>query len=130
MTVGATIVLADDESELRTVYATCLRQEGYDVCEAADGHEAIDLIRARRPELLLLDVWMPGLNGFEVLDCLRLEPHSVRLKVVMLSGHDDADTRLESFAEGVADYWIKGLSLADLCAQVRQLLAEEKVVPD
>jgi DNA-binding response OmpR family regulator len=128
--VRTTIVLADDEAELRAVYATYLRREGFDVWEAGDGQEAVDLVRSRRPELLLLDVWMPVLNGFEVLDLLRLDPISVRLKVVILSSLDDADTRLEGFAAGIADYWVKGLALADLCVQVRRVLAEEEVGSD
>src|SRR5436305_11791044 len=81
-TVAATLVLADDDDDLRAVYAPCLRAAGYTVHEAADGREALDLVREHRPALLLLDIWMPGLNGFEVLDGLRHDPAAGRLKVV------------------------------------------------
>jgi CheY-like chemotaxis protein len=127
--VGAVIVLADDEADLRTVYATCLREAGYEVCEAADGREAVVLVTAHRPALLLLDVWMPVLNGFEVLDQLRSDPFTTTLKVVMLSNLADSDTRLEGFSVGVADYWVKGLSLADLSERVRRLLTDPEPEP-
>src|SRR5262249_36252436 len=105
--VGAIIVLADDEPDLRAVYAALLREAGYVVWEASDGHEAIALVRAHGPDLLILDVWMPGINGFEVLDRLRGDRLTAGLKVVILSNLSDSDTRLEGFSVGVVDYWIK-----------------------
>src|ERR1700743_2556148 len=116
--MGAIIVLADDEPELRAIYSTCLRDAGHEVWEAGDGLEAIALVAAHRPALLILDVWMPSLNGFEVLDRLRHAPLATSLKVVMLSNLGDSDPRLEGFSVGVADYWLKGLSLSDLLARV------------
>jgi DNA-binding response OmpR family regulator len=74
--------------------------------------------------LLLLDVWMPRLNGLEVVEQLRHDPVSGQMRVVMLSNLGDSDTRLEGFSAGVSDYWIKGLSLAELCRRVRQFVAE------
>jgi two-component system cell cycle response regulator len=128
--VGAIIVLADDEPELRAIYATCLRADGHEVWEAADGLEAVALVAERRPSLLILDVWMPNLNGFEVLERLRHDPCAASLKVVMLSNLGDSDTRLEGFSVGVADYWLKGLSLADLRARVERLVADTQLAPD
>jgi DNA-binding response OmpR family regulator len=122
--MGAVIVLADDEPDLRTIYATCLREAGHVVWEASDGAEAVALIARARPVLLVLDVWMPVLNGFEVLDRLRHDPVAANLKVVMLSNLGDSDTRFEGFAEGVADYWIKGLSLTDFLRRIERLLAD------
>src|SRR4051812_43639265 len=105
--MGAIIVLADDEPELRAIYATCLRAAGHEVWEACDGLEAIALVAEHGPALLILDVWMPNLNGFEVLERLRYEPHPANLKVAMLSNLGDSDTQLEGFSVGVADYWMK-----------------------
>jgi DNA-binding response OmpR family regulator len=124
------IVLADDELELRGLYAACLRREGYEVWEADEGQRALALVRERRPELLILDVWMPGLNGFEVLDQLRHDRLAVGLKVVMLSNLEDSDTRLEGFAVGIIDYWVKGFPLSELCDRVRDVLAATEVLPD
>jgi two-component system sensor histidine kinase ChiS len=128
--MGVIIVLADDEPELRAIYSACLRAAGHVVWEAGDGEEAIRLVIARRPSLLILDVWMPKVNGFEVLERLRQESHSANLRVVMLSNLGDSDTRLEGFAVGVADYWIKGLSLAELQRRVERLMADIELTTD
>lgn len=128
--MGAVIVLADDEPELRAIYSTCLRAAGHEVWEASDGEEAIGLVVDRQPSLLILDVWMPRVNGFEVLERLRLETCSTSLKIVMLSNLGDSDTRLEGFAVGVADYWIKGLSLAELQARVDRITADVELTTD
>ena len=119
-----TIVLAEDEADLRAVYAECLRREGHVVLEACDGGEAIALVRAHTPGLLLLDIWMPIFNGLEVLEHLGRTAEAVGLKIIVLSHLSDADTRLEGFALGVADYWTKDLSLAELCARIQRLLGE------
>ncbi|MHC5543752.1 response regulator [Singulisphaera rosea] len=130
--MATSIVLADDDPDLRAVYSTSLRSAGYEVWEAADGIEAVALVGSKRPTILILDVWMPNLNGFEVLERLRHDPRSTNLKVVMLSALNDSDTRLESFSIGVADYWLKGLSLTELQARVGRLVAssEAEFAPD
>jgi DNA-binding response OmpR family regulator len=120
--VVTTIVLAEDEADLRALYAECLRREGHVVWEASDGGEALALVRSHAPGLLLLDIWMPVLNGLEVLEHLVSTSEAVGLKVIVLSHLSDADTRLEGFALGVVDYWTKDLSLADLCARIQQVL--------
>jgi len=128
--MGAVIVVADDELDLRTVHSAALHQAGYQVWEMADGAETLDAVPDRRPDLLLLDVWMPILNEFEVVEAMRHNPLSGGVKVVMRSSVDDADSRLEGFSFGVADYWIKGLSLAELCQKVARILGESRDVSD
>src|SRR5205814_93347 len=83
--VMASIVLADDDEDLRAIYGPFLRSAGHTVWEATGGLEALELVRKHRPGLLILDVWMPGFNGFEVLEALRHDPASTGLKVMMLS---------------------------------------------
>jgi DNA-binding response OmpR family regulator len=128
--VGATIVLADDEPDFRAIYSTYLRAAGHEVWEAADGLEAVALVAERHPALLILDVWMPNLNGFEVLEKLRDDPSAANLKVVMLSNLGDSDTRLEGFSIGVCDYWLKGISLSDLQSRIDRLVASDEPTPD
>jgi DNA-binding response OmpR family regulator len=128
--VGAIIVLADDEPDLRSIYAACLRNEGHDVWEASDGREAMVLVDQHRPDLVLLDVWMPVFNGLEVVEHLRHNPYAGQMLVVMLSNLCDSDTRLEGFSAGVSDYWVKNLSLGELCHRVRQLLAAPRPACD
>jgi len=128
--MGTLIVLADDDPELRAVYAACLRAAGHEVWEAEDGDQALALVEQYNPVLLILDVWMPRVNGFEVLDRLREQTIRPLPKIVMLSNLGDADTRLEGFAVGVDDYWVKGLSLAELLAGVQRLLADYEITTD
>jgi DNA-binding response OmpR family regulator len=121
-TVAATIVLADDDADLRGIYAQSLREAGHVVYEAGDGGQALALVRAHAPELLLLDIWMPILNGLEVLERLASSPEGVGLKVVVLSHQNDADTSLEGFALGVVDYWTKDLSVGELLERIEQIV--------
>lgn len=120
--MGANIVLAEDEPDLRALYAEYLRRCGYVVWEAADGAEAASLVRAHRPDLLLLDHWMPVLNGLEVLEQIRDAREAIGLKVVLLTHQRDADTRLEGFALGAAAYWTKDLTLEELGTRIQTLL--------
>jgi DNA-binding response OmpR family regulator len=126
--MAATIVLAEDDSDLRAIYAQCLRQAGHIVWEAEDGAQALTMVRSRSPELLLLDIWMPIFNGLEVLEQLASAPEAVGLKVVVLSHQVDADTRLEGFALGVADYWTKDMSVVDLCDRIEQIMRPTSTV--
>ena len=122
-----TIVIADDDADLRSIYADLLRHDGHKVYEAADGFEALRLVAEHNPDLLLLDVWMPGLNGFEVLDRLRLDPEASGTKVVMLSNLGDSDALLEGYSGGVSDYLVKGLSLDDLLVHIHQAIDAESL---
>ena len=122
--MGALIVLAEDDADLRSIYSACLRAAGFEVWEAADGAEAVSLVSEKQPALLILDVWMPALNGFEVLERLRHDPCASGLKVVMLSNLGDSDARLESFSVGALEYWVKGISLAELTQRVQRVLAD------
>lgn len=127
--VTTTIVLAEDEADLRALLSECLRREGHTVWEARDGGEAVSLVRAHSPELLLLDIWMPVLNGLEVLEHLGRTSEAVGMKVVVLSQLGDADTRLEVYALGVDDYWTKDFSLDELCARIQRLLDLASIPP-
>jgi DNA-binding response OmpR family regulator len=120
--VVATIVLAEDDTDLRGLYAQWLRKAGYRVWEAADGAEALSAVTTYRPDLLILDIWMPIMNGLEVLEHLNKAAPGVGLKVVVLSHQSDSDTRLEGFALGVVDYWTKDVSLAELSARIESVL--------
>ncbi len=119
----ATIVLADDNEDLRTMYADILRFAGHDVHEAADGDAAVQAVRNGAPDLLILDLWMPRRNGFEVLGVIRDEPAFAHLPVAMLSAMGEGDAQLECFSLGAVEYWVKGMPLAELCDKVEHLLA-------
>jgi CheY-like chemotaxis protein len=120
--LASSIVVADDDHDLRSVYATSLRRDGHVVWEAADGGEALRLVRAHSPDLLLLDLWMPVMNGLEVLEFLRGNPAGAAVKVVVLSQKDDADTHLEGSALGIDGYWTKDLSPEELSDRILELV--------
>lgn len=118
----AKIVLADDDEDLRAIYGAALRSAGYQVWEAPDGQSALDLIHRHHPDLLLLDIWMPSVNGFEVLDLLRHDPIGNRLRIIVISNLNDADTRLEAFEGGIVEYLVKGISLEAFLRRVQDIL--------
>jgi DNA-binding response OmpR family regulator len=118
----ATIVLAEPDADPRSTYARYLREAGHNVWEAEDGAQALALVRSHAPELLILDAWMPILNGLEVLEQLIGAPQAVGIKVVMLSKERDVDMRLEGFALGVADFWSRDMPAVELLERIDQLL--------
>lgn len=120
----AVILIADDSPEIRALYGACLRQKGHSVLEAADGRDAVAMVRESTPDLLLLDIWMPHLNGFEVLDELRHDPSSAHLRVVLLSILADGEGRLEAFSAGAIDYLVKGLGIEEFLSRIDSILAQ------
>lgn len=124
LTMGS-IVLADDDDDIRAVFVPFLRAAGHTVWEASRGAEALAMVREHRPGLLILDIWMPEMSGFEVLEQLRHDPVASGLKVMMLSNMGDADTRMECFEMGAADYLVKGAPLVEFRDRVARLLEAE-----
>jgi len=98
------ILIVDDEPDIRLVIAGILRDEGYQTREAADGAAAIEVVRARRPSLVVLDIWLQGsaLDGLDVLDLIRHEHPSV--PVVMISGHGTIETAVAAIKRGAYDF--------------------------
>ncbi len=109
-----TIVVADDDPDIRRLVADILRDEGYRVLTAADGQEALALIRRRAPALVLLDLQMPLLNGWEVLDHLRAE--GIHVPVVFMTAAYRA--RSEARRHDVAGFLAKPFDVDDLLAVV------------
>ena len=122
----ATVVVADDDDDLREVFVQALILAGHQAHPAADGLAAIEAVRAERPDLLLLDVWMPGLTGFDVLEALRHDAVGSRLKVIVVSNLGDADSRLSAFEAGASAYLVKGRSLAEMLELVAQTLEDSE----
>jgi CheY-like chemotaxis protein len=118
-----TILLAEDDRFLRRAAEVTLKQRGFTVLVACDGQEALDMARAYRPDLLLLDLLMPRKTGMEVLTELRAEPGTRDLRVLILSNSSKELEMQSAKALGVAGYWIKAnLSLKELGDRVTALL--------
>ncbi len=116
------VLLADDDPGLRRLIGTTLGTEDFDLLHATDGEEALDIARERRPELVLLDVNMPKLDGFEVCRHLKTEPETAGIKVVMLTARGADVDRARGRDAGADDYFIKPFSPVQLLNKVYALL--------
>jgi len=117
-----TVLVVDDEPQIRASLRGVLTDEGLRVLEAADGREALGLLRAERPELLLLDVWMPELDGIELLQILQNEPQ--RPQVIMISGHGNIETAVKATKLGAFDFIEKPFSIDALLHLVNRALQQ------
>jgi PAS domain S-box-containing protein len=113
----ARILLADDNSDMRDYIHRLLSLE-YDVTPVADGLAALQAVRAERPDLVLTDVMMPGLDGFGLLRDLRGDPDTRGLPVIMLSARAGEESRVEGMEAGADDYLVKPFSARELLARV------------
>ena len=116
------ILVVDDEDALRTVLSGELTNEGYDVKSAADGDEAISEVERAAFDLVLLDIKMPRMNGFEVLKYIK-DKHT-KTKVVMLTGFADLKNAIESKKLGADDFVSKPYDLVDLLTTIERVLSE------
>ncbi len=122
MAKKSSILVVDDEDALRTVLGGELANEGYEVRTAADGDEAISELDKSPFDLVLLDIKMPRLNGFEVLKFIK-EKHE-KTKVVMLTGFADLKNAIESKKLGADDFVSKPYDLVDLLTTIERVLNE------
>jgi len=120
MAVKNKILVVDDEEALRTVLSAELEGEGYLVNTAADGDEAIKIIGAQQFHLILLDIKMPNVDGFEVLKFVK--QHQPSTKVIMLTGFADLKNAIESKKLGAEDFVSKPYDLVDLLTTVERVL--------
>ncbi len=114
------ILLVEDDAELSTLVAGRLRETGYEVVTAATGTEALARVEARVPDLVLLDVMLPELDGLEV--CRRLHARHPLLYIIMLTARTDELDRVVGLEVGADDYVTKPFSLQELVARVRAAL--------
>ncbi|ROR96147.1 two-component system OmpR family response regulator [Salana multivorans] len=113
------VLVVDDEDSLRELLASVLRYEGWRVDTAADGHQALRIARELDPDVVVLDVMMPGIDGFEVLRRLRT---TSRVPVLFLTARDALADRVHGLTAGGDDYVTKPFSLEEVVARLRALL--------
>jgi two-component system, OmpR family, alkaline phosphatase synthesis response regulator PhoP len=116
------ILVADDSPTIRGMVTAQLRADGYEVLEAVDGQQALELARSGDPDLLVLDKVMPGLDGLEVVRALREDPQLRPVPVVMLTEQTGETDVLGGFTLGVRDYIPKPFSPDELSTRVRRAL--------
>ena len=122
MTTRATILAVDDEIELTELIQYHLGRAGHTVTTAANGWEAIQAVRRQRPDLILLDLMLPDLDGFGVCEVLRRDPQTATIPVVIVSAWSSVDSRDLGLELGALDYLTKPFSPSQLVERVNRLL--------
>jgi two-component system, OmpR family, response regulator len=117
---GERLLLVDDEDNLRSMLEAALRYEGFEVHAAASGRDALDAVDTCAPDLVVLDVMLPDLDGFEV--CRRLRNDGVRTPVLFLTARDATDDKVRGLTLGGDDYLVKPFSLDELVARISAVL--------
>jgi CheY-like chemotaxis protein len=124
---GRRILVAEDDRFLRKAAETTLKREGYTVVTAADGEEALRAARAEPPDLVLLDLIMPKMQGFEVLRALKQDANTAHIPVIILSNLGQERDVQQAMDSGAAAYFIKAdLSLKDLVRRVEETLGSAR----
>ncbi|MFQ5692078.1 MAG: UDP-3-O-acyl-N-acetylglucosamine deacetylase [Nitrospinota bacterium] len=120
------ILIVDDEESIRHSLEAILRDEGFTTTQAADGDEALRVLGRESPDLILLDVWLPGLNGIQTLQAVR--KRRVDLEVIMMSGHANIETAVKATKLGAFDFIEKPLSLDQVVRVVNLALRQQNLL--
>lgn len=118
----ATILIIEDEAPIRDNLRQLLQLEGYAVLEAADGISGVEAALASRPDLILCDILMPGVDGYGVLAELRGTPELTAIPFVFLTASASLEDRSQALKRGADDYLIKPVKIADLLAAIKRQL--------
>ncbi len=118
-----TVLVVDDDPVSRLWISAVIRRLGYDTLESENGKAALWLAGELLPDLIVLDVHMPGMNGIEVSRSLRDQAHTAHIPTLIVSAAADRETRVAAFASGALQFASKPLESDELMARVRSLLA-------
>jgi len=120
------VLIVEDDPNLLETLKYNLRKEGYDIVTASDGEQAIEAARREKPDIIILDIMLPRISGFEVCRILRKE---MTVPVLMLTAKADETDKIVGLEIGADDYMTKPFSMRELLARVRALLRRTKMVP-
>jgi CheY-like chemotaxis protein len=121
---GHRLLLVEDNEDNRTIYCTLLRHLGYQVIEAQDGVQAVELARRERPDLILMDISIPEMDGWEATRILRRDPTTRSIPIVALTAHALEDDRERAAEVGFSSYLAKPIEPRAVVAEVRRLIGE------
>lgn len=124
---GKQILVVDDDRNLRKIIATNLELAGYDVTLAADGREALAVLEHLRPDLVVLDVMMPAMDGYEVARQIRRHPSNGNVPIIMLTAKAEVEDKLSGFDAGADDYMTKPFGPQELLARVKAKIRRVEV---
>lgn len=121
---SARVLIAEDDADIRELLVRKLTLNGFRVAAVCDGLQARKSIAEQRPDIVLLDVTMPGLSGLELVEELRSQPDTEALPVILLTARSQEFDIAEGFAAGATDYVVKPFSPRDVLARVTALLGD------
>lgn len=119
------IMIVDDDSNIRELVTALLQNNGFDVCEAADGREALQKISVDNPDLAIIDIMMPNMDGFEL--CRHLRAYYENMPVLMLTAKGELASKVKGFGLGADDYLTKPFEGDELVVRVQALLRRYKI---
>ena len=120
------IMLVEDDKSLREIYSIRLVAEGYDIVSAGDGEEALALAVQEKPDLIVSDVMMPKISGFDMLDILRSTPETSKIKVIMMTALSSDDQRMRGESLGADRYLVKSqVGIEDVINTVHEVLGDK-----
>ena len=117
-----TILIVDDEAQNRRLLAVLLRPEGYHTESAASGEEALNAVAHSAPDLILLDIMMPGIDGYQVASILKANPSTANIPIIMVTAHGERGARLAGLEAGAEEFLTKPVDRTELWLRVRNLL--------
>ncbi len=127
--MSSRVLIVEDEPDIRALVVHHLKREGYQVSAASSGEEALRQVQAAPPDLVLLDLMMPAMDGLEVCRRLRQDPATASLPIVMLTAKGDEVDRVLGLEIGADDYVVKPFSPRELLARVRAVLRRSRPAP-
>jgi DNA-binding response OmpR family regulator len=116
------ILVVEDEAKIAQIVSAYLRRDGYQVLLASDGRKALDLARAELPDLIVLDLMLPEISGWDVCRELRRNPRTARVPIIMATAREDVSDRIVGLELGADDYVVKPYDAKELVARVHAVL--------
>ena len=123
------ILVVDDEKELTSLVSMHMKMAGYEVLIASTGEKALDISREEKPDLIILDLMLPKIDGWEVCKQLRQDVATQDIPVIMLTARTQTEDKLKGFEAGADDYVTKPFSPRELVARVKRVLARAETAP-
>ncbi|MDR3361480.1 MAG: response regulator transcription factor [Desulfovibrio sp.] len=122
-----TVLIVEDEQDIRDLLAFNLKREGFAVFEAGDGNLAVSLASEKKPDIILLDIMLPGMDGLSVSKALQRDPGTAVIPVIMLTAKSEEVDRIVGLELGAADYVVKPFSVREVVLRIRAVLRRNRI---
>ena len=124
---GTRILIIDDSATIVALMRKMLRQDGYTTLEASDAEKGVEIARTERPDLIFLDIVLPGMNGFAALRIMRRDPLTRAIPIIMISGNEHATEQFYAQRIGADDFMKKPFSRSEMFARIEKLMDADRV---